>query len=136
MEPTMTTSGPRTTREPDEHDGVFGSFIALTIGMLESTVRTTGGICRSVCSESQKMVGATIDWSEETQKALFRTARQLNESSFGLAGEAIARTERAALVVLGQTQRTGDRASELAAQTSQAVMGSRGLEEAPRAARA
>jgi hypothetical protein len=118
---------PRATREPDHRDGIFGTWIALWVGMLESTVRTTGRFFQVVCGESQKAVEATIDWSEQAQQSIHRTARQANRSVFDLSAEVISRTEQAALVVLRHGQHTGDRASELAAQASQAVVGSRGL---------
>jgi hypothetical protein len=118
---------PRATREPDHRDGIFGTWIALGVGMMESTVRTTSRFCRVVCGESQKAVEATIDWSDQAQQALHRTLRQANRSVFDLGSEMIGRTEQAALVVLRHGQNTGDRASELAAQASQAVVGSRGL---------
>jgi hypothetical protein len=118
---------PRATREPDHRDGIFGTWIALGVGMMESTVRTTGRLFRVTCGESQRAVEATIDWSEQAQQAFYRMARQANRSVFELSSEMVSRTEQAALVVLRQGQHTGDRASELAAQASQAVVGSRGL---------
>ncbi len=118
---------PRATRDPDRHDGIFGTWIALWVGMVESTVRTGARFSKAAIGETQKAVDATIDWSEETQQALFRTMRQANKAVFDLAGEVVGRSEAAALVVLRQTQSTGDRASELAASASHAVIGSRGL---------
>lgn len=126
------THEPRATREPDRHDGILGSWIALWVGMMESTVRTSGRFTKAAIGETQKAVDATVDWTEEMQQALFRTVRQANRAAFELAGEVVARSEQAALVVLRQSQSTGDRASELAAQASQAVIGSRGINGAAR----
>lgn len=123
----MGAGGARSTREPDKHDGIFGTWVALWVGMIESSVRTSGRFSKAAIGETQKVVEATIDWSEETQQALFRTIRQANRAVFDLAGEVVGRSEQAALVVLRQTQSTGDRASELAASASHAVIGSRGV---------
>jgi hypothetical protein len=122
-----TVNGPRATRDPDRHDGIFGTWIALWVGMMETTVRTSGRFSKAAIGETQKAVDATIDWTEETQQALFRTIRQANRAAFELASEVVGRSEQAALVVLRQSQSTGDRASELAAQASHAMIGSRGV---------
>ena len=66
------------------------------------------------------------DW-REGDSALLRTARKINESAFGLLTDIVNRLEGAALVVIAQGQQTSDRVAELAAQASQAAVGSRGL---------
>lgn len=121
----------RETREPDAQDGIFGTWVTLAVGMIETTVRTSSRVSRSILGETKGAVNATIGFAESTGHAVFRGARAINEGGFGLADEAFARLERAALVVLRQTQSAGDRASELAAATGQAIVGSRGLAPTP-----
>ena len=120
-------SGARHTREPDSKDGIFGTWVTLWVGMIESTVRTTSRVSRAVLGEAKSAGNATIGFVEHGTQAMFRASRAVNDGGFGLADEAFSRVERAALVVLRQTQAAGDRASELAAATSQAVVGSRGM---------
>jgi hypothetical protein len=119
------------TREPDGKDGVLGSFLALSFGMLESSVRASASVARAVTTESQKISDAMVQLEDQANQALVRAIRKVSESSFGLATDAINRLEHAALVLLSQTQRTTDRVAELAAQTSQATVGSRGLNSVP-----
>jgi hypothetical protein len=126
-------SSTRAARHPDGKDGILGSFFSLSLGMLETGVRTTANVGRTLTSESQKVTEAVIQLEEHAAQALVRTARKLNESAFGLLSDAINRTEGAALVVLSQSQRTSDRVAELAAQASSGVVGSRGLNSAARA---
>ena len=118
------------TREPDSKDGVLGSFLALSFGMLESGVRSSASVARAVTTESHKITDALVQLEDQANQALVRAARKVSESSFGLATDAINRLEHAALVLLTQSQRTTDRVAELAAQTSQATVGSRGLNSA------
>ena len=115
------------TREPDSKDGVFGSFLALAFGMLESGLRTSASVARAVTTESHKISDALIQLEDQANQAIVRAVRKVSESSFGLATDAINRLEHAGLVLLTQSQRTTDRVAELAAQTSQAAVGSRGL---------
>jgi hypothetical protein len=116
----------RETREPDAQDGIFGTWGALGVGMVESSVRTSTRVLRTVLRETEVAVGATIGFVDSAQQAMIRAAKAVNEGGFSLATEALNRSERAALVVLRQTQAAGDRASELAAATSHAVLGNRG----------
>ncbi len=116
----------RETREPDARDGIFGTWIALTTGMIESTVHTSARFSRGVLGESERAVSATLGWIEAVQQSLVRSVRHANEGVFSLANEAVNRSERAALVVLRHGQATTDRASELASAASHAVIGSRG----------
>jgi hypothetical protein len=120
----------RTARSPDGRDGILGSFFTLSLGMVESGVRTTASVGRTLASESQKVTEAVISLNEQSSQALLRTARKLNESAFGLLADAFTRLENAALVVISQGQQTSDRVAELAAQASQAAVGSRGLASA------
>jgi len=122
------TGTARATRDPDEQDGIFGTFVHLTVGMIESTVRTSTRVSRSLLTETRGAVNATIGFAESTGQAIARGARSINDGGFGLADESVARMERAALAVLRQTQSAGDRASELAAATSHAVVGTRGFQ--------
>jgi hypothetical protein len=117
----------RAARHPDSKDGILGSFLGLSIGMVESGVRTTANAARTLTTESQKVAEAVIQLGEQSSQALLRTARKLNESGFGLVHDALSRTESAALVVISHGQKTSDRVAELAAQASQATVGSRGL---------
>jgi hypothetical protein len=124
-------AGTRETREPDPKDGIFGTWIHLAVGMTESSIRTTTRVSRTVLGEIKAGVNALIGFVDHANQSLVRGARSVNEGAFGLADEAAARGERAFLVVLRQTQYAGDRASELAAATSQAIVGSRGAESGP-----
>ncbi|MFT3922974.1 MAG: hypothetical protein QM778_10600 [Myxococcales bacterium] len=117
----------RSARQPDARDGILGSFFSLSLGMVESSVRTTANLGRTVTTESQKVGEAMITLNEQSSQALIRTARKLNESAFGLLTDVVNRLEGAALVVISQGQQTSDRVAELAAQASQAAVGSRGL---------
>lgn len=116
----------RATREPDANDGIFGTWAVLGVGMVESSLRTTTRVLRAVLREGEGACTATIGFVDSAQQSIIRAAKAVNEGSFALATEALDRSERAALVVLVKTQATSDRASELAAATSHAVIGSRG----------
>jgi hypothetical protein len=115
------------TREPDTSDGIVGSVFALSIGMVENGVRTSATVARTLTEETHKVVDAVIQFGEQGSQAVLRTAHKLTDSSFGLLTDAIGRTEQAALVMLTHGQKTSDRVAELAAQASQAALGSRGL---------
>lgn len=115
------------TREPDAHDGMLGSFFALSIGMGENCVRTTATVARTLTEESHKLVDAMLQFGEHATQAALRTTRKLSDSFFGIVTDAIGRSEHGALVVLTHGQKTSDRVAELAAQTSKAAVGSRGL---------
>jgi hypothetical protein len=117
----------RTARQPDPRDGILGSFLALSLGMIESGVRTSANVTRTLTGESQKVGEALIQLNEQSSQALLRTARKLNESTFGLLTDMVNRLESGALVVIAQGQQTSDRVAELAAQASQAAVGSRGI---------
>lgn len=117
----------RTARQPDTRDGILGSFFTLSLGMVESGVRTTANLGRTVTTEGQKVSEAVIALNEQSSQALLRTARKVNESAFGLLTDVVNRLEGAALVVISQGQQTSDRVAELAASASQAAVGSRGL---------
>ena len=121
------SEGTRTARQPDTRDGILGSFFTLSLGMVESGVRTTASLGRTMTTESQKIGDAVITLNEQGSQALLRTARKINESAFGLLTDIVNRLEGAALVVIAQGQQTSDRVAELAAQASQAAVGSRGL---------
>ena len=125
---TMDKTG--TTREPDPSDGVFGSFLTLSMGMVENGIRTSAGVARTVTEEAHKFVDAVIQFGDQANQSVVRTARKLSDSGFSLATDAIGRTEQAALVVLTHGQSTSDRVAELAAQASKAAVGSRGLHRA------
>ncbi len=132
IESTLIGNGPRsedrrTARQPDTRDGVIGSFFTLSLGMIESGVRTTASIGRTMTTESQRVGEAVIVLNEQGSQALLRTARKLNESAFGLLTDVVNHLESAALVVIAQGQATSDRVAELAAQASQVAVGSRGL---------
>lgn len=115
------------TRETDAHDGILGSFFALSLGMGENYVRTTATVARTLTEETHKVVDAVIQFGDQAAQAAVRTTRKLSESLFGLVSDAIVRAEHGALVVLTHGQKTSDRVAELAAQTSKAAVGSRGL---------
>jgi hypothetical protein len=115
------------TREPDTSDGIVGSVFALSIGMVENGVRTSATVARTLTEETHKVVDAVIQFGEQGSQAVLRTARKLTDSSFNLLTDGIGRTEQAALVMLTHGQKTSDRVAELAAQASQAALGSRGL---------
>jgi hypothetical protein len=123
----------RTARHPDTRDGVVGSFWALSLGMVESSVRTAAGLGRTLTGESQKLGEALIQFNEQGFQALTRTARKLNDSSFGLLTDVVNRLESGALVVISHGQQTSDRVAELAAQASHAAVGSRGVPASARA---
>lgn len=123
----------RTARQPDTRDGVVGSFWALSLGMLESSVRTAAGVGRTLTGESQKMGEALIEFQEKGVQRMARTARKINESTFGLLTDVVNRLESGALVVIAHGQQTSDRVAELAAQASHAAVGSRGVAASARA---
>jgi hypothetical protein len=74
-----------------------------------------------------------IQVNEQMSQALLRTTRKVNELGFGLVMDMINRVEHGTLVVLSHGQQTSDRVAELAAQASQAAVGSRGIGAAARA---
>lgn len=119
----------RAARTPDSRDGVIGSVLALSLGMLESVVRTSGNVGRTLASEGQKLTESVIELNEQGSQALLRVARKVSESSFGLITDGCTSAEQAALVVLMHGQRTSDRVAELVAHASHAAVGSRGHHE-------
>jgi hypothetical protein len=73
------------------------------------------------------MTEAMLQLNEHTSQALLRTARKVNEAGFGLMTDVVNRLEHGALVMISHGQKTSDRVAELAAQASQAAVGSRGI---------
>ena len=124
---------PVSAREPDHKDGVMGSLAALGFGMAGRSVQTAAAVARTLTAESHKLANAVVAFGEQTTQSLARTAYGLSESFLAMATDAVDRFEHAALMVLGQAQRTSDRAAEFAAQASQVAVGSRGLNAAPAA---
>ncbi len=113
----------RATREPEHHDGLLGSALALSLGMFESGLRASAKLARSGSSDAQRLVDAALGFGEQAAQTLFRNARSTNAVVFQLAGEVVDRGEQAALIMLGQGQYATDRAAEIAAQATHAVVG-------------
>ncbi len=109
----------------DVQKGVIRSWISLGLGTAENTVATGFGLLNDVRYEAVAATDATIDYVERLSKGVFGLGRKARNRVDHLAVDSFKRGELAVNVLLQAIHRTGNSATELAAETAGAAVGER-----------
>jgi hypothetical protein len=102
--------------------GLVTTWMDLSLGMAEETVKTSFGILQEVRNETADRVSATLDFVEGINQGVIRMGRKINDRIDRVSNKAIDSGEKAALSLVTAFRRTGRGATELATTTTAALI--------------
>ena len=105
--------------------GVVRGWISLGLGSAENTVATGFGLLNDARQEAFAATEATIDYVDKLSRGVMGLGRKTRDRVDSLATDSLKRGQLAVNLVLAALHRTGNSATDLAADAASAAVGER-----------
>ena len=102
-------------------EGLVSGWLLAGTGLADRSIEQGFGLARDIHGEVKRAVGATIDWAEATQHALFSTVRHVHTRSSAVVDAIFDALERSSAATVATVKTTTVGATKLVSRTAVAL---------------